>query len=401
MIKKLRRKFILIATLSVGITLFLIVGIINYTNYHRIDKNSDYILHILKQNKGNLPSSLPPNNSFPNFSNPITKETPFETRYFTVILNEKEEVIFTNTSKIASINEKQAINYTLKLVNKNKTSGYYHKFKYTTLEYEAGTMYIFLDCSQSINTFYNILIYSLIISLLGLILVFILVLILSKFLLKPAEESYQKQKVFITNASHDIKTPLTIINADTEVIEMENGSNDWTKDIKMQIEKLTSLTNKLVFLTKIDEKGYQIEKTDLNLSMILNKIVKEYKSSKKKIKTNIEKNINIKANIEMIEQLIHLLLDNAIQYSLSTIEISLNKVGKSLNLVFQNDVAYMENGFHNELFERFYRNDKSRNSENGGNGIGLSVVKSIVEVHKWKINCICTENKKIQFIINI
>lgn len=280
MIKKLRRKFIFIATLSVGITLFLIVGIINYTNYHRIDKNSDYILDILKDNNGNLPSSLPPNHSFPNFTITITKETPFETRYFTVILNEQKEVIFTNTSKIASINEKQTINYTLKLVSKNKTSGYYHKFKYTTLNYDARTMYIFLDYSLSINTFYNIFIYSLIISLLGLILVFILVLILSKFLLKPAEESYQKQKVFITNASHDIKTPLTIINADTEVIEMENG-------------------------------------------------------------------------------------------------------------------------FHNKLFERFYRNDKSRNSENGGNGIGLSVVKSIIEVHKWKINCICIENKKIQFIINI
>ena len=179
----------------------------------------------------------------------------------------------------------------------------------------------------------------------------------SKKIFRPVAESYDKQKRFITDAGHEIKTPLTIIDANTEVIEMMSGESEWTKNTRDQVKRLTSLTNQMVALSRLDENS--------------------------------------------IRQLISILVDNAMKYAVGDagVDVSLKRDGCKICFVLRNLTDVMEAGNQKVLFERFYRPDSSRNSETGGSGIGLSLAKSIVESHKGKITAVCDEKGYITFKI--
>lgn len=405
MIKKLRRKFILISLVAVGIVIYLILGITNYMNFQRVYDNANTIMEVLKEYKGKFPQNMEPEIPEGDEFYPITEDTPYETRFFSVILDEDGNTIYADTKKISSIDEDEAAYYAETLYNENRLDGYYDSLRFSCLKNDEGTMYIFIDCSRSIDMAENFLIYSLVFSLVGISAFFVLLIFLSKIMIRPVEESYIKQKSFITNASHDIKTPLTIISADTEIIEMENGESEWTNDVKAQIVRLTDLTNKLVFLSKIDESEYVMSKVDVDISKVLNNVLKSYNSlSQNKqinVTTSIEDDVIINGNEEMLKQLFSLLIDNAFKYSSENgnINIELKKVGKQTKIIFENDVDDIEIGDHKRLFERFYRMDSSRNSSTGGHGIGLSVVKEIVTLHKGKITCKSETNKTIKFTI--
>lgn len=388
-----------ITLLSMGIVLYLILGIANYSNINRVSKTADSLMEILKENEGRFPSKIETDE----LGEPITEETPFETRYFTVTLNEKGEVISVDTSKIASFDNEEAKQLAFKLYQENSNDGFAGTIKYSTLNINNNTMYIFIDFSRSIIVAKSFMIYSYAISFVGMLLFALLLGFLSKVVIKPVEESYIKQNSFITNVSHDIKTPLTIISADTELIEMEYGENEWTSDVKSQVNRLTSLTNKLVFLTKINEDQFVLNKQEMNLSQALLEIIENFQAvstnQSKEIIHNIDKDINYNGNEEMIRQMIYLLIDNAIKYSESTINISLIKASRYIEFIIENDVENIEVGNHNKLFERFYRLESSRNSQTGGNGIGLSVVKAIVDMHSGKITCDSENPKSIKFRI--
>lgn len=197
----------------------------------------------------------------------MTAEAPFDTRYFTVKVTDKNTIVSVNTGMIAAVSTEKAINYTNQLTEKNKTSGFIDNYKYTCVDTHDGKMYIFLDCERELSTFYNFLIVSILASVGGIILVYLLVLVFSKIVFKPVAESYEKQKQFITDASHEIKTPLTIIDASTEIIEMENGENEWTESIKNQVKRLTALTEKLVFLSRMDEESTKLIMLDFQFPM--------------------------------------------------------------------------------------------------------------------------------------
>jgi signal transduction histidine kinase len=317
------------------------------------------------------------------------------------------QVIYTDVNQIAAISEQDATTIAKQLYGESKTSGYYDDYKFRATESGSSTIYIFLDCSRTLSTFRNFLSISLIISAIGVALVFLLVIVFSRVVFIPVEESYAKQKMFITNASHDIKTPLTIINADTEVVELTNGESEWTTDIKKQIVRLTSLTDKLVFLSRMEESNLKLDMQEFNLSDVLDEMCSSYSSVAisrgYNLQLDIDKNVTFCGNEQMLRQAIALLMDNAVKYTSEggNIKVSLKRKNKGVMLTFKNDVEEIEKGNCNDLFERFYRGDKSRNSETGGNGIGLSVVKAIIEAHRGKINAVSCDGKSLEFNINL
>lgn len=411
MIKKLRRHFILITLISIALVLGMMMSAINIENYHSVNIRADEKLSVIADNDGTFPKKNGEKAYEPldykMLEKKMTAEAPFDTRYFTVKVTDKNTIVSVNTGMIAAVSTEKAINYTNQLTEKNKTSGFIDNYKYTCVDTNDGKMYIFLDCERELSTFYNFLIVSILASVGGIILVYLLVLVFSKIVFKPVAESYEKQKQFITDASHEIKTPLTIIDASTEIIEMENGENEWTESIKNQVKRLTALTEKLVFLSRMDEESTKLIMLDFSISDAVLEVAQGFEavatSQGKTLIIDIDNNLSYCGDETTIRQLVSLLIDNAMKYSDENgkITVSLKSNGKSRVITVTNSVDKIEKGKHDELFERFYRADSSRNSETGGHGIGLSVVKAIANAHKGKAVCYSNDENSITFKITL
>lgn len=408
MIRDLRKKFILVAMLSTMLVLTAIMGVVNFSNYREMLDRADEMTALLEQNDGKFPEE-PSRHEQDDTETPPAKpendekdksrfsvETPFETRYFTVTVDENGEVTDCDLDRIAAVDEETAEEYTQTAQQKNKTTGFQGIYRYRVTETEDGAKYVFLDCRREISNFRTVLVTTISVSLLGLAAVFVLVVIFSRMVFRPVEESIQKQKRFITDASHELKTPLTIIDANTEVMEMESGESQWTKSTRKQIQRLSGLVQQLVTLSRLDEEKGLEEKCEFNLSEAVSECVLPYESlaqtREKNLTLNIEEDITYTGDERSIRQLAGILMDNAVKYSSENgnITLTLKKKGKKIFLEVYNDAGDLPQGKLDVLFERFYRLDSSRNSGTGGSGIGLSVAKAIVQAHKGKITA---ENK--------
>ena len=378
----------------------------------------------------------------------ISPESQFDTRYFTVTINSKGEVENIDTSKIASVSSENAAEYAKKLWKSGKKgdgkSGFADNCKYLTVDEDGSTMYIFLSCQRELSTIKTYILASVGISVFGLLVVFVMIYFFSGKILKPVSESYEKQKRFITDASHEIKTPLTIIDANTEVIEMMEGENEWTSSTRKQIARLTSLTEKLVFLSRMDEEATKLEMLEFSLSDAILDTAEPFKAvagtKGKKLTIDVIDGILYTGDEKTIRQLVSILLDNAIKYSgcssvscengninkknlnktnlnetiqtqnncvtagdmAPEIELTMRPSGKNRIITVWNtvdDTANIKKGRQDMLFERFYRTDASRNSKTGGFGIGLSAAYAIVKAHKGKITAESKDGQSIKFTI--
>lgn len=493
MLKKLRRKFIAIAMLSVSIVLIAIVGTINIANYISTNEALDARLKLIAGNGGTFPDLLEQknmgvegnktdsiNNGTSTRKEPpsgktdvqppedmnqadlkdnnlkdnglkendlkrhgISPESQFDTRYFTVTINSNGEVENIDTSKIASVSSENAAQYAKKLWKSGKKgdgkNGFSESFKYMTVGEGGSTMYIFLSCQRELSTIRTYVLASVGISVFGLAVVFVMIYFFSGKILKPVSESYEKQKRFITDASHEIKTPLTIIDANTEVIEMIEGENEWTSSTRKQVARLTSLTEKLVFLSRMDEEATKLEMLEFSLSDAILDTAEPFKTvartKGKKLTIDVTDGILYTGDEKTIRQLVSILLDNAMKYSgcsnagfekgninknnlnktiqtqndcattinpAPEIEISLKQSGKNRIITVWNTVdetANIKKGRQDILFERFYRTDTSHNSKTGGFGIGLSAAYAIVKAHKGKITAESKDGRSIKFTI--
>ena len=236
--------------------------------------------------------------------------------------------------------------------------------------------------------------------------VLILMILLSKHIVRPFSENYEKQKRFITDAGHEIKTPITIINADTEVLEMDTGPNEWIDDIRVQTERLSHLTKDLIYLARIEEGENQTQMIEFPLSELISETAVSFQApARKDPKTftiQIEPLLSLYGDEENIRKLVSILLDNALKYSDENgrIQLTLEKKGKHVQLTVSNttqDKLNKEQLTH--LFDRFYRMDASRNSETGGYGIGLSIAQAVVQMHKGTISVTAVGEHKIQFTV--
>lgn len=407
MIKSLRKKFIAITMCSVILVLTFIIGSINIASFRDVDSNADALLEIISENGGIFPHLDDIHKDVKTPRRDVSPEAPFETRFFTVSVNTGGEVVAADTGKIAAVSVEEASALASELYAKGKTEGYRNTYKYRAVENGEETMYIFLDCSRELTTFYSFLASSVLISLAGILLVFILVVVLSKLAVKPVYENYKKQKQFITDAGHELKTPLTIIDANTEIIEMENGESEWTRSIKNQVERLSELTQNLVFLSKTDEENAALNKLDFSLSDAVTEAANPFfsvaKANGKTLYLNVQGNITYCGEEASIRRLISLLLDNAVKYSSenSSIDLTLKKSGKNILLTVENAVDEIQKGNLDILFERFYRPDASRNSQTGGSGIGLSAARAVVNAHNGKIKAESKTGKEIIFTVTL
>ena len=390
MIRKLRIKFIAISMISTIIVLFMILGSINLLNYREMSHNADTILDFLKENDGELPENLYKKSQHKK-TNGISPETSFESRYFSVFLSNNRQICEADTDNISAIDEETAIKYAQKINRSNKNCGSISKYRYMKENTSNGVKIYFLDCTKSMMSFQTFLVTSFFVSIFGVSAVFILVVLLSKRAIEPVAESYEKQKRFITDAGHEIKTPLTIIDADTSILEMEYGENEWLNDIQVQTKRLAGLTNDLIYLSRMEEKQTKTTMIEFPFSEVISEEAQSFqglaKVKGKDFVVDIEPMLSFKGDEKTIRQLISILLDNAVKYCTEQGQIRLTAAHKGKNIILSvyntSQPLTKENIDH--LFDRFYRTDESRNSQTGGYGIGLSVAKAVVEAHHGKI----------------
>ncbi len=391
MLRKLQRKFVLLTTLISSIVLLFIGMAINIINYSAMLSYSDQVLELLVHDGLLITEEK---------SHPILpKEFAFTTRFFVVHTDSENKVEVIDTKNISSISANDATSYIQILASKGESIGIIDNFRFQKVENPVGYTYIFLDIEKDIMNFEKYVISSVLIVGLAIVFIFILSCLLSKKAVSPIVKSYEKQKRFITDVSHEFKTPLSIIKADCEVLELDYGEGEWTESIKSQTTRLNLLVEDLISLTRLEESGVTMPKETFTLSNVVNDTLAEFSSRIQKegiaLDSEIKSNLVYLGNEKYIQKLLCLLIENAIKYSAGYMKVELFTLGNKKVLCIENSCNSIKVGKYNHWFERFYREDQSRNSEIKGFGIGLSIAKSICDQHGAKIQAESKTGKEI------
>ncbi len=419
MLKQLKIRFILLAIISMTVTLIVAFTAVNITLRVRLANRTDEIIDVLHENGGfpmfNIQKYIPDTDTDTDihifgFDKEMKRdffdETPYQTRYYIAYLDECSNIINADYRHIAIVNIDMIINQVEEINQKKNDKGYIDNFRYGRFESEDGTMIIGIDCSTDLTTVNTLLIITLVTIISCIVIVLLLLIILSGKVLKPFEEIREKQRRFITDAGHELKTPLAIIQSNTEVMEMIEGENKWLTNIKQQTVRMSNLIKGLIELSKMDEQVLsEKEKQRIILSEIVYNSVESFcvpaENKQISIDAEIAQNVAITGDLEAIVRLVGILLDNAIKYTDDRKKLSVKLAAKSKKAVLT--VSNTCKGLNREdvkkFFDRFYRSDTSRNSKTGGYGIGLSMAQAIVQNHKGKISVQYTDDERIVFTV--
>ena len=412
MIYRLQRRFILICTVSILLVVALVFAVTVALNISSLNTNMDILADQVSEGGGRFPGSLNegvkpdklPLRNEPNFDF-INPETPFSTRHFTVLFDRSGDVTKTFTESIYAIDEEQAIEYAEEVLDGDKERGWLSTYRYKIFSTEFVLGVVFVDGSMNRAAMVQSMAIAGVVLFACAALVLVLSLLLSKRAVKPIAESYEKQKQFITDANHELKTPLTLILANLDIAESELGKNEWLDDIRSEGQRMTELVNQLVALSRMDEENHSLNLADIALGKMVADTVSEFEplaaSRGKTIGANIDTNIVYRGDEALLRRLVGILMDNAIKYCDygGDIVVMLHR-GKHIVFAVENTYAAVDELELNRLFDRFYRADKARTFK-GGYGVGLSMAKAIAEKHKGEITAYKKDNTTIGFKVTL
>jgi hypothetical protein len=285
-------------------------------------------------------------------------EMQFQTRYFIIKYNEAGATQI-DTGHIFAIASEDALEYAEKVMKKKHSSGYYGIYKYKVIPQSEGTMVIFMDCRNDLEMMLYFFLISCGVALGTLILVFILVNLLSKRAINPIIESMEKQRQFITDAGHELKTPLAIISANADVLELTTGESEWIHSIRNQTTRLDKLVKNLLTLSKLEEGSIKLQFTEFDLSSCVSDIAGSFsamvETQNKKLMLAIQPGLKLLGEEGCIEQLVSTLMDNAMKYSDENgeIKLTLAEVKKGIRLDFYNTTDQIDTKNLDRLFDRF------------------------------------------------
>ncbi len=393
MIYSLRRKFILISTISVFSVLIVIFLIMCVMNYMQLNHTMDTLVDAIVSNDGVFPKRDKTGHPFPSGDAPhkdiITKETPFSTRFFTVWLGSDNRIIDVNVDSVFSITEAQAQSYVENAQKKKRERGWVYDYRFRIFRSGDGTAIVFVNGEMNRMMSNRFLLTAFLVLMGSGIAVLVLIIIISKRAVHPIAESYEKQKQFITDANHELKTPLTLILSDLEIVESEIGKNEWLDDMRCEGERMRTLINQMVTLSRMDEDHANLCICRFDFSNAALDTVSEFQAlaSKlnKELTAKVEPFIEYYGDEGLCRRLIAILLDNAVKYCDEGGEIKVTAYKKRhLIIKIENTYSGVDNLKLEKLFDRFYRADKSRTYD-GSFGVGLSIAKAIAKNHHGDI----------------
>ena len=394
MFKSLRKKFIATAVGSVAVVIAILAIALNFINFNKLEERIDTTLLDASRSQALIKIFAEDGDDLV-----ITKNSSSATEYngFSIAKVDNNGRIIKAYRDDSLIEDQDTLqSKVIEALEKGKTSGFIGSYRFLKVETNVGNLILFLNCQRELDSYEFFVKNSVLISIGVILSVLVLIILISKKVIAPIQETYLKQKQFITGASHELKTPLAIISSNADVLEMMNGDSKWTTNIHNQVDRLTSLVNSLVVFSRMEEKD-TVERTSFDLTETLKSRIEDFDElanfQKKYIVTDIDENLNYYGEKDSIIQLMDILLENAIKYAPedSDILVKLNKNRKYATLKVSNK-ANVEKGDLSKVFDRFYRLDESRNSAIKGYGIGLSMAQLIAEKHKETIQAYAPED---------
>lgn len=368
----LRIKFILISmTVVIILQAFIVFLSINNT-YKKMISKSDHLVSTIYNNVLNK------------------KPVKVDARFFFITFDKNHEPRTINVNNISGISEDEALDFYYKVYNTGSYDGFYNGYRYCIYENENRTIAVFVLRSTMIDDAKKTAASLIEASCIGILIIFIILIFASKLIVSPIAKAHRKQKEFITSASHELKTPITVIRADADILQMDDPDNEWIEDIKKQAENLTSMTNSLVSLARMDERNGHIKRVAFPVSDLAEEAVHSYNAlaldSDKHFIYDITPDLTCCGDASSVRQLFTILLDNAFKYSSENgnIDFKLSSSGSYIVLIVSNDVDNIDKNLTDRMFDRFYRAD-STSAKITGYGLGLSIAKAIVSEHNGSI----------------
>ncbi len=416
MIRRMRHRVILAAMVAFFAVILTIAVLVNVVNYAVVTRRADNTLEaVLNYERGPMgprgADGQPPVAGGPQEVKPFMelpdKELNYMTRFFIVRFDESGEAYSVFTDFIASIDEEQAKEYGQKAFDSGKEHGYLGEYRYVRATRDGDTVVAFLNTLRERQSMQALLLMTLGISGVSLIVVFILVVILSRRAIKPYAANIERQKQFITDASHELKTPLTSISTSLDVLEMESGESEWVGNIRKQTGRMSKLVSELVTLSRLDEEIPLPNKEKFSLSNAAWEIVDVYKTQAKAAGKNfsidIEDDVMMVGEKAAVQQMLSVLLDNAIRYSDASgdIRVGIYKKRNRAYVEVFNTCDYEVPPDTERLFDRFYRPDGARSTKTGGTGVGLAIAKAVAETHGGTITASCPSGKTMTIKVKI
>ena len=388
MIHALRRRFIFSAMAAFTILLLILVLGITFVSYVQVDARTEAFMQaVLEEDRqpsvGNQPPQ-PPAMRMQMMENPIA--------YYDVRINQGGEISDISEKGIWEPDIDAVRGYAGEVIASGNANGKIGGYRYRLHAMDDGSArLIFMDASPQVHMLWNVLQTTVLLSLICLVMLFLILLPISARVVRSYALHIEKQKQFITNAGHEIKTPVAIMLSNLDAMELIQGENKWSRNIRSQTDRLSALLQRLLFMSRIDEKSVVLPMQMLHLNSIVEAELETYNPMLAErglqMHCSFDKEIRLKGNREYLQQMIHMLLDNAVQYTNQggEIRISAELKRRRLRLLFENTVDALPDCPPEALFDRFYRGDSARTQSSGGYGIGLSAARAIAEMHQGSI----------------
>ena len=392
MIYHLQKKVIRTCGISVALVFTAIFLLIYSFSTRQLNNTMDALADRISDNNGRFPEwrddkgNLGMPMGVPDF---MTKETPFSTRFFTVWFDPSGEVAFVDVGSISAITQETAQEYAEEIYKSGRERGWLADYRYKQYPTAHGMAIVYVDGSMNRFMSNRMLLAAGAVLMVSALAIWVTVIFFSKRAVRPVAESYEKQKQFITDANHELKTPLTLIMANLDILEAEIGENEWLSDIRSEGARMGALVEQLVALARMDEDRASLKMQRFSLSEMVMDVVSEFQilaqGCGKSMEAQIDPQIEYMGDEAAIRRVVSILLDNAVKYCDEGGEISI-RLEKKKHPVFYvaNTYADVGQAEFDKLFDRFYRADKAR-SFTGGFGVGLSIAKAIVTKHKGEI----------------
>ncbi len=408
MIKQLRRRFVASIMASALALLVVVIATINVVVIFIMDSSTTYTLENIVKNDGvAIDVSADYRVNVLDYFNPLLgtssldAEVSYTSRFFYVRFTNGDRVVTVNTDHATAVTGEKAREFAEEVLKKGDRRGYIrYSYKYIVdeSEYTGKTVY-FMDVTETLISMGIMVTASVCIGVVGWLLLLLIAIAVSKRAIRPIVENTVRQKQFITDAGHELKTPLAIISANTEVLEMMYGENEWLTSIHNQTNRLADLIKNLLVLSKAEEKSQKDSFSEVAVSDIVSATVASFSAvaqrSNKRLYAEVQPTLCIWGNEKSIAELANILLDNAVKYAPdgSKIELNLYRKGKQVVLETTNELADGIEVDTDRMFDRFYRSEKSRSRQTGGYGIGLSIAGAIIKAHKASISVESADNK--------